>query len=446
LITRNHKATIGWVFYDFANSAYAVVVLAVIFNIYFASVVAGGVEGLPFQIFGMEVRIPGVSLFSFINVIALLFVSVASPILGALADYSGRKKRWLAACCAMGVLATMMLVFVGVGDFYLASALFILSHVAFASGSVFYDAFLPEIAPKGREASVSGLGYGAGYLGGGLLLVGVLYLESTWEAFEFRHSFLLAGLWWLLFATPTFLWLHDKPVRMPAGRLGGYLKIGYRRVRRTLAHFRELPVLERFLISYLIFGTGIESVIRLASIFGAQELGMQQRELILFFLVIQGCALLGAMVFGNLADLWDRKKALQLTLALWVLVLLWSWFLGIFTDPKSEFWAVGVLAGLAMGGSQSIARGLQSVILPKGMESEFFGFFTMSGRGANILGMLTFGLVTWLTGDMRLGILSLLFFFLAGMLLLKRVHEPTGRKEAERFSARYSLSFEEDSA
>ncbi len=444
MITRDQKAGIGWVFYDFANSAYAVVVLAVIFNVYFAGVVAGGPEGLPFQVLGHEVRVPGVSLFSFINVIALVIVAFTSPVLGALADYSGRKKRWLAAFCSLGIFATILLVNVGEGDLLLASFLFIASHVGFASSSVFYDAFLPEVAPKGREASVSGMGYGAGYLGGGLVLVGVLYLESSWAAFDFRHSFLMAGLWWLIFAVPTFLWLHDKPVPMPAGRLGGYLKIAFRRVRRTLAHFRELPVLEHFLVAYLIFGTGIESVIRLASIFGAQELGMHQRELILFFLVIQGCALLGAMFFGNLADLWDRKKALQLTLALWVVVLLWSWFLGIFTDPKSEFWAVGVLAGLAMGGSQSIARGLQSVILPKGMESEFFGFFTMSGRAANILGMLTFGLVTWVTGDMRLGILSLLLFFLVGMLLLKRVHEPTGRKEADRFAARFSLTLDEE--
>jgi MFS transporter, UMF1 family len=445
-MSRKIKATVGWVAYDFANSAYAVVVLAVIFNTYFATVVAGGPEGHAFQILGYTIRIPGVSLFSFINVAALILVAVAGPILGALADYSGRKKRWLAAFCALGVFSTMLLVTVGEGDLLLGSVLFILSHVGFAAGSVFYDAFLPEIAPEGREASVSGLGYGAGYLGGGLLLVIVLVLESSWPSFEFRHSFLLTGVWWLVFAIPTFLWLHDRPVRMPAGRLGGYLKIGFRRVRRTLAHFRELPVLERFLLAYLIYGTGIETVIRLAAIFGAQELGMGQRELIFFFLVIQGTALLGAMIFGNLADLWDRKKALQLTLGLWIVVLLWSWFLGIVMDEKTEFWAIGVLAGLAMGGSQSISRGLQSVILPGGMESEFFGFFAMSGRGANILGMLTFGVVTWMTGDMRVGILSLLFFFLLGMALLRNVHEVDGRREAKRFSARYRLSIDKETA
>lgn len=427
------KAVTGWVMYDFANSAYAVVILAVIFNNYFAGVVAGGERGLAFSLFGHEHRIPGVSVFSFVNVIALAVVAAASPVLGALADYSGRKKRYLATAWLTGALCTMALVLVGPGDLALASALFVVSNIGFAAGSVFYDAFLPEVAPPGMEGRVSGLGYGAGYLGGGLLLVLVLVLKKTVPAFEYTHSFLLTGLWWLAFAAPTMLWLHDTPATLPAGRLGGYLKIGFRRVRRTLSHFRELGTLERFLLAYLIYGTGIESVIRLASIFGAQELGMEQGELVLFFLVIQGTALVGAMAFGWLADAWGNRPALVVSLSIWIVALSWTWFLGLFGDALREFWAIGVLAGVAMGGSQGVSRSLQSVILPHGMENEFFGFFTMSGRLANILGMLSFGLVTWITGDMRLGIVSLLLFFVGGMALLRGVRESEGREEAERF-------------
>jgi MFS transporter, UMF1 family len=428
------KAVTGWVMYDFANSAYAVVILAVIFNNYFASVVAGGAEGLPFSLFGREHRIPGVSVFSFVNVIALALVAAASPLLGALADYSGRKKRYLAVCWLTGAACTMGLVAAGPGDLLLAAGLFVASNIGFAAGSVFYDAFLPEVSPPGSEGRISGLGYAAGYLGGGLLLVVVLIAKALLPGFEYTHSFVLTGIWWLVFALPTMIWLRDTPAVLPAGRLGGYLKIGFRRVRRTLARFRELGTLERFLLAYLIYGTGIESVIRLASIFGALELGMDQGQLVVFFLVIQGTALVGAMLFGALADRWTNRPALLITLVIWVLTLIWAWALGLFGNARAEFWVVGVLAGVAMGGSQGVSRSLQSVILPAGMESEFFGFFTMSGRLANILGMLSFGLATWITGDMRLGILSLLPFFLGGIWLLRGVDEGRGRREAERFS------------
>ena len=428
------RSVLGWVMYDFANSAYAVVILAVIFNNYFATVVAGGEAGLLYRVWDWEFRIPGVSVFSFINVAALLVVATASPVLGALADYSGRKKRYLAAAWLLGVGGTSLLSLVGPGDLAAASLLFVLSNIGFAAGSIFYDAFLPEVCRPGSEARISGAGYAAGYLGGGLLLVLVLVMKQLVEGFEYTHSFLMTGLWWLVFALPTILWLHDRPVPVPAGRLGGYIKIGYRKVRRTLDHFGELSTLRRFLLAYLVYGTGIESVIRLASIFGAIELGMEQGELIVFFLVIQGTALVGAMVFGWLADAAGNRPVLLVTLWIWVGALIWAWLLGLFFDPLKEFWIVGELAGLAMGGSQGISRALQSVILPAGMENEFFGFFSMAGRSANILGMLSFGMVTWITGDMRLGILSLLVFFLGGIVILRRVSEVLGREEAERFS------------
>ena len=430
---RGTKAIFGWVMYDFANSAYAVVILAVIFNAYFAQEVAGGPAGTTFLLAGRELTIPGASLFSFVNAFAMGVVGLASPVLGALADYSGRKRRYLAWAWALGVSSTAALIFVGAGDFWLGSALFVVSTMGFSAGSVFYDAFLPELGEGSQAGRISGAGYAAGYLGGGLLLVVILLLKQHLPDFEYRHSFPLTALWWLVFALPTMFWLRDTPVAVPAGRLGGYLKIGLRRVRDSLAHFKELSVLERFLLANLIYSTGIESVIRLASIFGAQELGMAQGELVLFFLVIQGTALVGAMLFGWAADRFTARGALLATLSIWILTLLWAWQLGLFGDAKHEFWLIGVLAGVAMGGSQGVSRALQSLLLPGGMENEFFGFFTLSGRMANILGMLSFGVVTWVTGDMRLGIVSLLVFFVAGFLLLLRVDVRAGVRQAERF-------------
>ncbi|MCA9782982.1 MAG: MFS transporter [Candidatus Cloacimonetes bacterium] len=429
-----NRPVTGWVMYDFANSAYAVVILAVIFNVWFAEVIAGGEAGTVFHLFGRTVTVPGVTVFSFVNSIALVLVAVASPLLGALADFSGRKRRYLAIAWMMGVLSTGWISFFGAGDLLIVSVLFILSNLGFAGGSVFYDAFLPEVSERGTEGRVSGLGYAAGYLGGGLLLVLIFVLKSQWPQFDFRWSFALTSLWWLIFAIPTFLWLPRKEPRpRRAGELGGYLKIGFRRVWHSLKHMRRLHTLRWFLLAYLIYGTGIETVIRLTSIFGAVELGMQQQQLVLFFLVIQGTALVGAMLFGWLADRFSNRRSLAISLSVWVLVLVWAWFLGVIWTPIQEFWLLGILAGVAMGGSQGVSRSLQSVILPEGMESEFFGFFTMSGRLANILGMLTFGVVTWITGDMRTGIVSLLVFFVLGLLLLVLVSERRGRGEARQF-------------
>jgi UMF1 family MFS transporter len=432
-VKRGTRAILGWVMYDFANSAYAVVILAVIFNAYFAQEVAGGPAGTTFNLGGRELTIPGASLFSFVNAFAMGIVGLASPVLGALADYSGRKRRYLAWAWALGVSSTAALVWVGSGDFWLGSALFVVSTMGFSAGSVFYDAFLPELGEGSQAGRISGAGYAAGYLGGGLLLVVILLLKQHLPGFEYRHSFPLTALWWLVFALPTMVWLRDTPVAVPAGRLGGYLKIGLRRVRASLSHFKELSVLERFLLANLIYSTGIESVIRLASIFGAQELGMAQGELVLFFLVIQGTALVGAMLFGWAADHFTPRGALLATLSIWIITLLWAWQLGLFGDARREYWLIGVLAGVAMGGSQGVSRALQSLLLPGGMENEFFGFFTLSGRLANILGMLSFGVVTWVTGDMRLGIVSLLLFFVAGLVLLLRVDVAAGVRQAERF-------------
>ncbi len=431
------RPMLGWILYDFANSAYAVVILAVIFNVWFANVIAGGEAGTRFELFGRAFQVPGVTIFSFVNSAALVLVALAAPVLGALADYSGRKRRYLAYAWLLGALSTGWLSFFsGPEDLLWVGLLFVISNLGFSGGSVFYDAFLPEVCEPGSEGRVSGAGYAAGYLGGGLLLVVIFAVKGIWPGFDFRWSFAMTSLWWLLFALPTFLWLPKREPRpQRAGELGGYLKIGFRRVARSLKHMKRLATLRWFLLAYLVYGTGIETVIRLTSIFGAVELGMEQEQLILYFLVIQGTALIGAMVFGWLADRASNRRALVIALVVWVLVLVWAWFLGLFFSEIREFWLLGMLAGTAMGGSQGVSRSLQALILPEGMESEFFGFFTLSGRMANILGMLSFGLITWITGDMRTGIVSLLLFFVAGLLLLLRVHEKRGSAEAKQFLA-----------
>jgi UMF1 family MFS transporter len=219
--------------------------------------------------------------------------------------------------------------------------------------------------------------------------------------------------------------------------MGGYLKIGWRRFVKTFRHLDELPQLLRFLIAFLLYNDGVETVIIMAAIFGAQHLGMDTVQLILFFLMIQGTAMLGALLFGKLADHFGHRPILLLQMGFWSLLLLWAYFLGILFEPLQEFWMLGFLTGLVMGGSQTVSRSLQRLFTPEHMSAEFFGFFAVSGKFATILGPLFYGLIIIWTNDIRSGMLILLLFFFGGGLFLLFVNEKAGIIQAESFDRKF---------
>jgi UMF1 family MFS transporter len=425
----------GWAMYDFANSAFATTILAVIFNQYFAKVVAGGEKGV--HLFGFQLH--GASFFTFTISFSMMISAVFSPFLGAVGDASGSKKRFLIFFCYVGVLFTGLLYSVHAGDYWKGALFFVIANIGFAEGNVFYNAFLPEISNDRNIGRISGLGWALGYIGGGLLLaINLMMLKyPEWlgfpaEYFTVQDCFLSVALWWFVFSLPTFLFLRERVQKsiQPAG--GNYFREGYRRLQHTFHRVKTFRELTKFLVAFLIYNDGIETVIVMASIFGAEVLGMETSELILFFLMIQGIAFFGAMVFGFLADKIGNKRTVMISLGIWSFIVLWAYQLGIVWDPKTEYWILGVLVAIVLGGSQAASRSLQGIFTPDANSAEFFAFFGVSGKFASVFGPLIYGILIAITGSVRSGVLSVLLFFIAGMVLLWTVDEKKGMEERQK--------------
>ena len=421
----------GWAMYDFANSAFATTILAVIFNQYFATVVAGGERGV--ELFG--IRLHGASFFTFTISISMAISAILSLFLGAVADASGSKKRFLMAFCYIAILFTGLLYFVHTGDYWMGAIFFIIANIGFAGGNVFYNAFLPEISTDQNIGRISGLGWALGYIGGGLLLaINLIMLKyPEWLGFPVGYftvhdCFLSVALWWFLFSIPTFLLLRERGQEFLSSERISF-RAGYRRLQHTFGRIKTFRELTKFLIAYLIYNDGIETVIIMASIFGAEVLGMETNEIILYFLMIQGIAFFGSLIFGFLADAIGNKRTVMISLGIWSLIVIWAFRLGIFWDPKTEYWILGIMAALVMGGSQAASRSLQGIFTPDTNSAEFFAFFGVSGKFASIVGPLIYGILIAITGSVQSGILSVLLFFVAGMAILLTVNEKRGIEE-----------------
>ena len=429
---RNNPGEVfSWSMYDFANSAFATSILAVIFNQYFAMEVAGGYEGTLWNLFGREIRVPGASLFQYSVSISMLLVVLSAPILGAVADYIRGKKKFLVVFCATGAAATGLLYFIRSGDYIGGAVLFIIANYAFAGGNVFYNALLIDIAHPDDMGKISGWGWGIGYLGGGLcLLLNLVMLQNPgWFGFDeikVYSTFPVVAGWWLIFSIPLFLWVKESSVISSAPVKKDIFKTGFTRFRKTLKEIKRYRQLVKFLFAYLMFNEGIETVIISASIFGAAEIGMDTPQLIIFFLVVQGSAFLGSLIFGYIVDLIGNRRALLITIVIWSGIVLWARFIGLSGNPVGEFYVLGVLAGSVMGGSQSAARSLQGLFTPIDKGAEFFGFFAVCGKFAAMFGPAVYGTAVVITGNMRSGILVLLGFFILGGLLLYFVDEEEG--------------------
>ena len=428
------REVFGWVMYDFANSAFATTILAVIFNQYFATVVAGGEKGV--ELFGVHLH--GASLFTFSVALSMALSACLSPFLGAIADASGSKKPFLMVFCYTALIFTGLLYFVQEGRYWIGACFFIIANLGFAAGNVFYNAFLPEITTPKNIGWISGLGWAWGYIGGGMLLaINLIMLKyPAWlgfpqGTFTVQDCFLSVSLWWFIFSLPTFLLLKERSGETVLVPRSDYFRMGYRRLVHTLRRIRSFKELTKFLVAYLIYNDGIETVIVMASIFGADVLGMKTDEIILFFLMVQGIAFIGSLVFGFLADAVGSKKTVMASLVIWSVIVLWAFRLGLFWAPKTEYWILGGLVGMVLGGSQAASRSLQGLLTPTANSAEFFAFYGISGKFASVFGPVTYGLLIALTGSVQSGILSVLLFFVVGMVLLWTVDEKKGMEEKE---------------
>lgn len=418
------RARLGWCLYDWANSAFATVVLAAVLPVYFVSLVPAGGARLPFP--GPDPVVSASSLWAYAVSASMLVVALGAPFLGALADRRGiRRRLWivftLAGCAATAALATT-----GVGDYLLAAALFVVGNIGFAAGNIFYNAFLPALASGPDLDRLSARGFALGYVGGGMVLLIVVLLVRFHgmlgladEVAATRLGFLLTACWWTGFSVPAFLWVRESVlIRPPSFGIHGL-----RDCLRILGELRRHRDLAVFLLAFLFYNDGIQTIIAVSAIFGREELGLSRTTILGTFLMIQFVAMPGALLFGRLAERWGSKRTIAVCLTLFLVVTLYAFRM----QGAAEFWILGLVVALILGGSQAISRSLYAGLIPAGKNAEFFGFYAISGKFASIFGPLLFGLITQLTGSTRMAILALSFFFLVGLLLLGLVNVPRGR-------------------
>jgi UMF1 family MFS transporter len=412
----DHKREIfGWSMYDWANSAFSTTVATTFLGPYLTSLARA--QGGTINFFGFELE--GPAFFPLCVSISVILQVLFLPILGAIADYSHLKKRMMLTFAYLGAAATILFFFITGPLVVWGGLLFIIANLSFGAAIVFYNAFLPEIAGPDERDAVSSKGFGFGYLGGGLLLLLnlILFQAMADKGLAVRISLASAGLWWLAF---TFLFPQQRLVQRAAARQlppgETYLSHSFKQLGQTLRELlRDHPVTLRYLIAYLIYNDGIQTVIVVATQFGSDELGIGTDTLTLVILMIQFVAFLGVFIFNALAKKIGTKKTIMVNLVVWAAVVIYAW--GVLYSTV-QFWALGATVALILGGSQALSRSLFSQMIPAQREAEYFSLYEISERGTSWIGPLVFALAVQITGTQRIALVSLIIFFIAGLILL----------------------------
>ncbi|GGU49106.1 MFS transporter [Streptomyces albospinus] len=421
-----HREQRGWYFYDWAVSVYSTSVLSVFLGPYLTAVAkaAADAEGFVHPL-GIPVRAG--SFFAYAVSASLLLSVLAMPAAGALADRTGRKKPLLGGCAYTGAAATTAMFFLGGDRYLLGGALLIIANVSFVVAMMLYNSFLPQIAEPDERDAVSSRGWAFGYVASALVLIADLALYAGHDAVgvsegtAVRICLATAGLWWGAFALIPLRRLRDRPA---AGATrgtadGAALGQGLRQLRATLRDMRRHPLTLSFLLAFLVYNDGIQTVITQASIFGSEELRLDQTTLIVSILLVQVLAAAGALLMGRLARTYGAQRTVLGSLVAWTLTIAAGYFLP--ARAPVWFFALAVGIGLVLGGSQALSRSLFSHLIPRGKEAEYFSAYEMSDRGVSWLGPLVFGVAYQLTGSYRDAIVSLVAFFAIGFVLLARV-------------------------
>ena len=407
----------AWCLYDFANSAYTTVIVTVAYSVYFVQVVARDQNPETWWGWGYG--------------ISMLVVGLVSPVLGALADYSGNRKKYLISFTLLCVLTTALLVFVKEGDIWLGIILFALSNIGFNGGITFYNAYLKDISRQENIGRISGYGFALGYLGGLFSLMAVFPLVQGGFAEHnlgsYRLSFPVAAAFFLLFSIPSFYYLRKGALREDKPPGGVHWTVGFGRVRETFHEIRRFSELIKYFAAYFIYIDGINTVIVFSGIFATQVLGFSPQDLIIFFIVMQISSVIGSYGFGFVTDWIGAKRTISLTLVIWIGIILWAFFV----ETKVEFYALGLIAGVALGSNQSASRTLLGLFAPKEKVTEFYGFFALTGKLAATMGPPVYGMIVSMTGNQRFAVLSIGTFIIVGFLLLQRVNEKAGIQAAQ---------------
>ena len=438
------RAQWAWYLYDFGNSAYAAVVLLAVFSSYFKGEVVGTAEGS--ALWGLALTI------------SMAVVAVISPIFGAMADYSGRKKTFLLIMTAISTIFTGLLFFVQKGDILLGMVLFIIAEIGYRSGQTFYNGLLSDIADEDELAKVSGNGWAIGSAGGIICLIIVLVMIqlNPGNTFFVRFSLVFTALYFILFSIPAFLWIKED--HRPQDKGGkSYFTVAFDRIKHTLKSVKNFKEFIKFMVALLIYNDGIIAALDFAAIIGAVLYGVNQTELIIFVIIVQVTNVIGAYVYGLQSEKAGVKRSLVQSLILMIIAVVGMMFM----PSKIGFFVVGALAGYAMAGAQMLSRTMVSVFAPEGKSAEFYGFFSLAGRtssiiGPGLMGAAATGLSTWIMTTLvrggvtelgnesaliiseqighRLALITIIFFLLVGLMPLLFVNEEEGRRAAKAAS------------
>ena len=400
----DRKSIAAWALYDFANSVYAAVIPATIFGVYFVQVIVGNEGGR------------GDAWWANVASVSVLFVAISSPVLGAIADTAGVRKKMLFLYTYLCIAAVALFTTIEPGMVLWGFTLAVLANIGFEGALVYYNAYLPDLAPRGREGSISALGYGVGYIGSIIGLVVALPLVSRKR---FDLTWLAVALLFAVTSVPSFLFLPpDRPGTKTLTRAATDDITGFRKIVGEVLAERELC---RFLLAFFFYIDGVLTVIWFASVFAATTLGFEAQELILLFIIVQLAALTGAFALARPTDRWGAKKVINLTLLLWTGVVVGAYFV----QTKPVFFVLAVAAGFGLGSVQAASRSLMTALIPPGKEAEMFGFYALCGKSSSILGPVVFGQVSLaFGGNQRVAVLALGAFFLTGLILLQRVRVP----------------------
>ncbi|PKO06861.1 MAG: MFS transporter [Chloroflexi bacterium HGW-Chloroflexi-3] len=411
-----HKRAIrAWTMYDWANSTFATTIAAAVLPVYYSTVASKNLQ--PHE---------ATSNWAFTTTIALILVALLGPILGAMADFSGAKKRFMSIFVVVGVTGTALLYLVKSGDWFMASVFYIIGSIGFAGANVFYDSLLPHVAHEDEIDQVSSRGYAMGYAGGGILLsinlVMIMFSPDHLTELMTRLSFLTVSIWWLVFTIPLWRNVKEPPRRILASEIGfNPIKASFSRLSNTFKEIKKYKELTKFIVAFWLYNNGIGTIIFMATIYGT-ELGFSSTTTIGTLLMVQFVAIPFAFLFGWLAKKIGTKRSILLSLLVYTLIAIGGYFL----YKEIHFWLLGFAVATVQGGSQALSRSLFGRMMPKSKSAEFYSFFSVSEKIAGTVGPLLFGVVSRLMGGSRLSIVSLIIFFSLGGLLLWRVKEKDG--------------------
>lgn len=420
----NKRSIWAWALYDWANSAYTTTVMSGFFPIFFKTYWANSVTASQSTFY-----------LGSANSLAAIIVALLAPFLGAVADKGTAKKKLLAGTSFLGICMTLGLWLVGEGHWQTAIFFYFVATIGWTSANIFYDALITGVSSRKNVDYVSSLGYALGYIGGGLLfLVNVImYLKHDYfgissPAVAIKISFLSVGLWWAVFSIPIYIYVKEPEIYQKVTFIKS-LKLGWKQLVETIRNIKQYKIVALFLVAYWLYIDGVDTIVRMAVDYG-KSLNFSTNSLITALLMVQFIAFPAALVYGKIAEKIGTKKAISTGILGYILITIF----GFFMKEEWHFYFLAGMVGLFQGGIQALSRSIFSRIIPHDKSAEFFGFYNMLGKFAAVIGPFLMGYVTLLTGNPRIGILSILILFISGIILLQKVDISEGERVAQKVS------------